>query len=226
MDAKPVRIFITRKLSDADFLYSSFLAHGFALAGRSLIKIQALKIEALPDSTWLFFYSKNGVEVLCNAELLPLIKKKKVAALGTGTARALKQYGIEPDFIGNGIPDDVAENFIQMAQGQAITFIRAAKSKSSIAKRMPETIVSKELIAYENTIDKDAEVPFHDFAILTSSLNAKAYARFAEKLKPVICIGRPTADTAISLGLNVLGVSPLPDEETLFHYSLKMIQKK
>jgi len=222
----PVRIFISRMLSDADFLVSSFLAHDFVLAGRSLVKIQPVKVGELPESVWFFFYSKNGVEVLCKSEHYPLLKKKKIAALGPGTARALRQHNIEPDFTGNGLPDEVANSFVLLASGQHVTFVRAATSKSSIAQRMPETIPFTELIAYENSIKTDAEIPPHEYAILTSSLNATAYAGLTESPKPVICIGKPTAETAVSLGLNVLGISPLPDEETLFKYTLEILKKR
>lgn len=215
-------IFISRNLAK-DSVFRTLLAPTkFSIIDKSLIEFSPTPFSQIPNGDWLFFYSKNGVNFffeglhqlgLKSAYLLT----KKWAAIGQGTADSLRQYIHSIDFIGTGEAESTSAAFLKVATGQQVVFIRAKTSNLSIHKALKNRIIIKDLIAYENTIRQDFNIPYCKYLVFTSSLNVQAYfQKYApQKEQIAIAIGEPTAVALQNLGMPNIIVAKQPNEEAM-----------
>jgi len=100
------------------------------------------------------------------------------------------------DFIGSGVPKDVASNFKAEIKTDKALFIQATQSRKSIQNNWGSEMNYGALVVYDNQI-KPAIKLFKDFdvAILTSPLNAKAFLDHAHKEDQIlITMGKTTSD--------------------------------
>ncbi len=216
-----VRLFVSRNRenNNEECLISLLEYKGYTVEGMSLLSIQYRILPHLPHTDWLFFYSKNGLDALLSQFSVDALSGKKLAALGEGTAKRMRDFGLKCRFVGDGIPESTARAFTETAGKDTVTFIRASHSNNSILNLMPANSACFDLIAYDNQIVSPADLAQHDVAVITSSLNARAYYKFmGSEAGPVICIGRPTAKTAKELGLAVIGSSPSPVNRLFAEY--------
>ena len=102
------------------------------------------------------------------------VRYKKTACLGISTASKLKEYQIEPDFVGTEDIIDVANYFINKIDQDFVLFPRAEVSKRSIQKRLNSNQV-EDLIVYK-TIEKDILLErIYDVILFTSPSNVRAF---------------------------------------------------
>jgi len=168
----------------------------YTLAARSLIKFEQVSIDAFPMADWYFFYSRNGVyfglRQLADRSVLDGIQ---IATMGKGTAQQFQSMqGRTPDFIGSGDAEHVAAEFIKVAEGKKVTFIRAQNSLNSIKINLKGRLDASELITYHNTINSSASIPSTDVAIFTSPMNVDAYFqnKTVDAASILIALGRST----------------------------------
>lgn len=191
-------MFISRELAQDSPLKLLTGAAGLEIYGQSLIHFSILPFEKLPDCDWIFFYSRNGVKFffqgldLLNRSLPPAIK---LAAMGKGTAAALKKHTFVPDFVGSGQPEATARAFLKVVESQKVLFARAFHSARSVQNMLDPYINIIDLPVYKNEIKTGVDLPLTDYVVLTSSLNVDAYFQNqAEDTSRVyIAIGKPTA---------------------------------
>ncbi len=220
-------IFISRHLNNRS-LQGLLTSKGFSVLGESLIDFSRIPFQELPSCDWLFFYSKKGVRFFLESLIdgkHDIPKHVKCAAMGNGTAKALKAYGIELDFVGNGEPNQTAKDFLALVKNKTVVFARAKRSKQSIQLRIEqEGVRCLDLIVYDNKIrdDFDFENTFN-ILVFTSPLNVHAF--FSKyKLKPnqqLIAIGDTTAKALNDLGYSDIKIASTPSEEALVEVLLK-----
>jgi len=214
---KKQRIFISRELGNDSYFKQYHLALGNTITGQSLIDFKPVNFNWDNNADWLFFSSKKGVEYFFNG-IEKLNSNIKIAAIGEGTANAIKALGYTLNFKGNGanLPQ-TAKNFLEQAQGQKVIFLQPTNSRKSVQKALGNAINSVDLICYDNPIKTEFKLPEIDVLVFTSPLNAKAYyAKYPISTKQtVVSIGVTTSAELNKLGLKNIRTAYFPCEKAM-----------
>lgn len=190
------------------------------ITDNSLLEIQPIILDKIPTGDWFFFYSKNGIRSLhdqCSTDEWEALKKKDIhwAAIGEGTAAAMKDYGIGCDFIGSGEFETTSEQFLKSCSpSETVVFFRALHSKNSLFIKISKHRQSSHIAVYDNKIISKNYPPF-DVGIYTSSRNAEGF--FRQNKHPrlaCIAIGEPTRKTLVKLQIppHILYMASEPSE--------------
>lgn len=197
-------VFITREVGQESLFRRILEARGCRVLGKSLLDIKPLPLPPLPAGDWLFFVSRNGVQSFMEQTIQPL--PYRIAALGPGTADALKSFGVIPDFTGTGEPATTASPFIEIAKGSTVIFPAAQHSLRSMPNLLSECCTCIDLPIYSNRPAEGIAVPEADVAVFTSPMNLEAWFSNPPGRKPKhwVAIGTSTA-----AALEAKGVSPV-----------------
>lgn len=223
-----MKVFISRKLEPNSGFKQKLSTLPLEIEGFSLVEFKPHPFELPEAYDWLFFYSKTGVNHFFR-QTHKFLSSTKIAALGPGTAEAIEKiFGIVPDFVGNGIPEETSLLFAEKAAGQKVVFIRAEESRKSVQTILQNQVIATDVIAYKNSAKAQVDKIEADIMVFTSPLNAKAYfSKYSlESFQKVIAIGQTTAEALKALGINDLVVSELPSEESLSELVKGMIENK
>lgn len=218
------KVFVSRNLSPDSAFLKVLAPKGFSIFHESLIHCTSMPIEEIPSSDWLFFYSKNGIKfALQNKSFKAILPTNKIAVMGKGSAQLLIDQNLTIDFVGNGRPEETAQAFLELAQGQQVLFVQAKHSRQSIQKLLGENIQSSSLIVYNNELRTDFDIPPCQYLLFTSPLNAVAYYnKYAiDENQKIIAIGATTATKLLELGINKMSIANNPSEEALIEEILK-----
>jgi uroporphyrinogen-III synthase len=213
-------IFITRDLSPTSAFRTQLEAAGFAVYGKSLLHFSVVPFDSIPESDWLFFYSKNGVKYFFERLKIlniPIPKNVHWAAIGKGTADLLESITQQVDFVGTGDILQIATAFLNLAKNQSVLFVQATDSRQSIQSLLKNNIIAKSLIVYKNEPKEQINIPHCGTLVFTSPMNVKAYFknRILLNHQKIFAIGRTTAKTLDSLGFEDYHVAEEPSEEAL-----------
>jgi len=213
-----MQIFISRNLSpDSPFL-KKLRGEPAQIIAESLIDTATIKVQEIPPHDWIFFYSKNGVRYFFDqinlAEISPVCQW---AAMGEGTAKAMQEYNIEPDFIGKATPQLTANAFLKLADGQNILFPCAKNSRQSIAKLLFGRIKATHLPVYDNYMLDASHLPRPDILVFTSPMNVKAWFLHKKIMENqhFIAIGTTTAKALEQKGVRKISIAENPSEIAL-----------
>ncbi len=179
---------------------------GFEVVSVPLIRIE--EIDGLPIDAerydWILVTSRNAVG--------PLLRRlagapRRVAAIGPGTAEALRAGGVEPDF--------VAERSTQ--EGLAEELPRPEGPVLHAAAEDARDVLVRELGAELVPLYRTAEVelssfPDADLVAIASASAARALARLRSDLA-CVSIGPVTTEEARSVGLQVVAEAETHDLE-------------
>jgi uroporphyrinogen-III synthase len=148
---------------------------GWTLSGQSLLRFAAVDF-VLPEGQfdWIFFYSPRAVAFFFEQQA-EMTLATKLATIGPGTAVALEQAGCSADFIGNGEPHKVAQDFLEVAGGKSVLFPRARRSRRSIEQLLATEIKATDVIVYDNYAVPPPQPITADVVMLTSPLNVRAW---------------------------------------------------
>jgi uroporphyrinogen-III synthase len=211
------KVFISRKLEPNSAFKQKLSTLPLEIEDYSLVEFKSQPFELPKEYDWLFFYSRTGV-IYFFRQIHKFLSSTKIAALGPGTAEAIEKiFGIVPDFVGNGIPDETAKQFSEKASGQKVVFIRAEESRKSVQKILQNQVIASDVIAYKNSAKGLVDKIEADILVFTSPLNAKAYfSKYTlESFQKVIAIGQTTAEALNALGIDKPVISEQPAEESL-----------
>lgn len=212
------KLFISRYLDENSPIWK-LNQDGFEIIHESLIEFEPISVSEIPETVWVFFYSKNAFSYfLYQAQKLGYeLKDKKIAAIGRSTADYIDQAGYVVSFCGSGHGDTTAEAFTTEIHPKSVLFPRAKNSLNSVAVNIPEWVVVKELIVYNNQERNQVELPQVDIAFLTSPMNARVFFdKYREEQHPtIICIGRSTASEAAKYTIEPVIVADQPTEESM-----------
>lgn len=183
-------IFISRAVNRE--LWFSRIGEQHFIVDQSLIEFSPVLFE-MPEADWVFFYSKNGVKYFFEqqpAQLAPY----RWAAFGKQTALALSQYVLDIDFIGDGVPKNTADKFLDVkGEHEKVCFVRAQNSKKSVQQFIDFSSIV-DLVVYNNIPKKKIFSTNFDVLIFTSPLNVEAYFSVNSfHNESIIAIGETTA---------------------------------
>ncbi len=193
------------------------------MEGHSLIEFTAISFTPPePEATdWWFFYSPRAVEYALGPSALRTsggVPQVKMAALGAGTARALRVCAnvSTPDFMGAGSPEEVAKAFGEMAAGQTVFFPRAEQSRRTVQRLLADQITVFDAVCYTNRPQPAKEPIPADVYVFTSPLNVAAYLDHQPLAAGarVIAIGPSTGAALAQRGFNY-DVAETPGEESV-----------
>ena len=155
---------------------------------------------------WVLLTSSNAVDALF-ARLeggLP-----KVAAVGRGTAEALRQRGVEPDLVARVSTQEGLAAELPRPSGRVL-FPAAEGARSVLVERL-----GAEFVPVYRTVELTPELfPEADLVVLASASAARAFAALAVDA-PCVSIGPVTSAEARSLGLRVVAEADSHDRDGL-----------
>lgn len=205
--------------------------------GAEVLELPAIRTQAVADAApvqeaadkladrgfdWIVFTSPSGVRLFVDALLerhdLRALGGVKIAAIGQGTQKALRGYGLRADFLPSVYDGQTlgAELAKECASGSRILIPRAAIGNPELAEELRragmevtdlptyDTVYTASRVMDQRELVESGEI---DFAVFTSASTVRGFtgsmpgADFT-KVKAV-CIGRQTAEAAAALGMRV-----------------------
>jgi uroporphyrinogen-III synthase len=207
--------FISRVLTENSPFAAILQTNGWQVRGASLLRLSPVDWEIPPPTDWIFFASRAGVAFFFDR--MPVVSAK-IAAIGPGTAEALSRYVPAIDFTGTGDPESTARLFGPIAVGQRVLFPGARHSRQNVQTELGDQIEGLHLPIYDNVPRTDPPAQT-DAAVLafTSSLNVQAYFSHhaPQPGQRMVAIGRPTAVTLSTWGLDHIRLAEQPSEAGL-----------
>lgn len=213
-----IKIFITRKLPQNSILVTHLRDADVKIWGCSLIELSSIHFNDFPKSDWIFFYSKNGVRYFfeqLSASQRGQVMNAKIAAMGNGTATSLRSFNQTVDFVGNGSPSTIAEQFLEkLFAHNKVLFVRAKHSVKSIQSLLDGKVQVMDLVVYNNEPKTQLDIGQADVLFFTSPLNVKAYYTNypVDQKQIVMAIGATTANALYEMGVSQVTVADQPSE--------------
>jgi uroporphyrinogen III methyltransferase/synthase len=189
-------------------LAAALEAEGFVVEACPLVAIEPLEGPPLHAEgyDWVVLTSRNAVDALF-ARLDGALPK--VAAVGRGTAEALRERGVEPDLVAQ----------VSTQEGLAAELPRPAGRVLFPAAEGARDVLVRELGADFVPVYRTAELapeafPAADLVVLASASAARAFAALDVEA-PCVSIGPITSAAARELGLRVVAEAAGHDREGL-----------
>ncbi|MDA8714946.1 hydroxymethylbilane synthase [Flavobacteriales bacterium] len=182
-----ITVYLSHNLPANHFLIRYCSANGMRLIAESQITARVKSVQ-FPKTTWVFFTSSNSVQAYFdNGGSLD----RKFGAMGAQTAQTAKLH-VTCEFIGDGMPEVVAESFQSTLGSDLVCFPMSNKSKRSIQKSLPSKQVF-DVVAYE-TIEEPKQVENSDYYLFTSPSNVDSFFKINQLPKDarIIAIGPST----------------------------------
>lgn len=215
-------IFISREISSDSIFKVMLEPAGYEIIGQSLIDFSPVPFDTIPQTDWLFFYSKRGVQFFFEQLKDQLDTTIRIATIGPATAKRVEQYHYKVDFIGNGVPEATARDFIgiynvENTRNQVVVFPQAKNSRRSIQKLLKREIRAIDLIVYDNRISEPVQIPYTDILVFTSPMNVLAYLKSNQihESQKIVAIGLTTALFLKQKGLKAVHIANTPSEKSM-----------
>jgi uroporphyrinogen-III synthase len=197
-----MKVIVTRPRAQARPLVAALEALGAEVVECPLIEIERTSDDPVDAAgyDWLVVTSPNGAdEIARRGRNLPAI-----AAVGPGTAEALRAHGIEPAFVPRESSQDGLVRELPRPAGRVL--LAAAEG----ARRRPVEELDADFVPLYRTRLLTPEPPPGDVVVLASGSAARAYAAVGGGA-PAVSIGPETTRIAESLGLTVVAEAPTHD---------------
>jgi uroporphyrinogen III methyltransferase/synthase len=197
-----MRIVVTRPEAQADELVRRLELLGHDVVRCPLIRIEPLGDEPIDPSPydWIVVTSPNGARELARRLLSP---PAHLAAIGPGTAEALREHGLEPQLV----PRVSTQEGLLAELPPGRVLLAAAEG----ARRL----LPGDFLPLYRTVELVPDTPPEgDIAVLTSASAARAFARTGARM-PVVAIGPQTAAEAHVQGLELAAVAKSHDLDGL-----------
>jgi uroporphyrinogen III methyltransferase / synthase len=200
-----MKIVVTRAEAQADPLVASLEALGHEVVRCPLIRIEPLGDEPIDPAgyDWVVVTSPNGAHELARRLVS---SPKHLAAIGSGTAEALREHGLQPELVPH---VSTQEGLIaELPEGRVL--LAAAEG----ARRLLVDERGADFLALYRTVELRPPAPDGDVALLASASAARAFAATGARV-PVVVIGPRTEAEAREHGLEVVAVAESHDLDGL-----------
>jgi uroporphyrinogen-III synthase len=201
-----MKVIVTRPRSQARPLVEALEALGADVVECPLIEIERTSDEPIDAAgyDWLIVTSPNGAdEIAGRGRNLPAI-----AAVGPGTAEALRAHGIEPAFV----PRDSSQDGLLREFPRPAGRVLFAAAEG--ARRGPIDALGADFVPLYKTRLLTPQPPAGDVVVLASGSAARAYAGVGGTA-PAVTIGPETTRVARSVGLAVAAEAATHDLDGL-----------
>jgi uroporphyrinogen III methyltransferase/synthase len=190
-----MRIVVTRPRGQAQPLAERIEALGHEVVLCPLIELEPVSDEPVDLSPydWVAVTSANGARELARRRT----GEAKVAAIGPGTAAALREAGLEPEL--------VAE--VSTQEGLAAVFPeqpgRVLVAAAEDARPFLHTALRADFLPLYRTRELTPERPEGDLVVLASASAARAWGKLPVEL-PAVSIGPETTRAARDAGIEIV----------------------
>jgi uroporphyrinogen III methyltransferase/synthase len=175
-------------------------------------------LSELSEFQWIVFSSSNGVHhfldrMLTQQRDMRSLASTRIAAIGPGTAAALRSYSLIADLLPQEYrAESLAAALAPQVQGQRVLLIRASRGREVLADELRRAMAQLEqVVAYSSTdVQEAATETFEkltagqvDFVAVTSSAIARSLVRlFGDALRKsrLVSISPVTSETLRELG--------------------------
>jgi uroporphyrinogen-III synthase len=190
-----MKVIVTRPRSQARPLVAALEALGAEVVECPLIEIERTSDEPVDGAgyDWLVVTSPNGADEIARRG----VNLPDIAAVGPGTAEALREHGIDPAFVPRESSQDGLLREFPRPAGRVL-FAAAEGSR-----RRPIEELQADFVPLYRTRLLTPEPPEGDAVVLASGSAARAYAGVGGSA-PAVSIGPETSRVARSLGLDVV----------------------
>lgn len=172
-------------------------AEGFEVEACPLVAVEPLAGPPVRagEYDWLLLTSRSGVEALFARVDGPL---PRVAVVGTGTAEALRERGVEPDLVAATSTQEGLAAELPRPAGR-ILFAGAEDARGVLVREL-----GAEFVPLYRTMElRPDRFPDADLVVLASASAARSFAALAVQM-PCVSIGPVTSAEARALGLRVV----------------------
>jgi uroporphyrinogen-III synthase len=197
-----MRAIVTRPRAQARPLVEALERAGVEVVECPLIEIERTSDEPVDAAgyDWLVVTSPNGAdEIARRGRNLP-----RVAAVGPGTAEALRAHGIEPAFV----PADSSQDGLLREFPRPAGRVLFAAAEG--ARRRPVEELGADFVPLYRTRLLSPDPPEGEVVLLASGSAARAYAAIGGRVAAVT-IGPETSRVARSVGLDVVAEAATHD---------------
>ena len=200
-----MKIVVTRSDEQADPLVARLEALGHEVVRCPLIRINPLGDEPIDPSPydWLVVTSPNGARELARRLAA---KPRRIAAIGPGTATALREHGLHVDLV----PAIHTQEGLLAELPPGRVLLAAAEG----ARLLLVDERGADFLPLYRTVELRPPAPAGDVVLIASASAARALAATGARL-PVIAIGPQAAAEARGHGLDVVAVAGSQDLEGL-----------
>ncbi len=201
-----MKVIVTRPRAQAGPLVDALEAIGADVVECPLIVIERTSDDPVDGAgyDWLIVTSPNGAdEIVRRGRNLP-----PIAAVGPGTAEALRRHGLEPAFTAREASQDGLLRELPRPAGRVL--FAAAEG----ARRGPIDALGADFVALYRTRLLSPEPPDGDVVLLASGSAARAYAGIGGRA-PAVTIGPQTSRVARAAGLDVVAEAASRDIDGL-----------
>jgi hydroxymethylbilane synthase len=207
-------VYISRDETEAKNFIKQVSTYGYTVHAVSTLKYETIEVRYMPFTDWIFFSSRRGVQHFFGQQLLAP-STAMIGAIGSGTATALNEIGISPDFTGSdGDTRETARAFAAIARGRDILFPGAEKGLRSIQQELEPLAKVIDLPVYRS-IPTVIPAIHADIFVFTSPSAFEAFVS-ANGLPSgqLVAMGRATLDAirAKELGAEI---PPMTSEQSL-----------
>jgi uroporphyrinogen-III synthase len=190
-----MRIVITRPREQAQPLAERIEALGHEVVLCPLIEVEPLSDDPidLAPYDWVAVTSPNGARELARRRH----GAAKVAAVGPGTAAALREAGLEPELVAEVSTQEGLVAAIPRERGRVLV-ASAEAARPDLAEAL-----GADFLPLYRTRELDPEPPDGDLVVLASASAARAWGRLPVEL-PAVSIGPETTKAAREAGIEVV----------------------
>jgi uroporphyrinogen-III synthase len=202
-----VKVIVTRPREQAGPLVARLEALGHEVVACPLIEIEPLEGPVEVEGyEWVIVTSPNGARELVARATGEL---PKVAAVGPGTAEALRELGVEPDFVPTVSSQDGLLDEFPRPAGRVL--FAAAEG----ARRRPIEELGADFVPlYRTRLVRPDNPPVGDVVVLASGSAARSFGELGADI-PAVSIGPQTTSAAESAGLRVVAEADTHDLDGL-----------
>lgn len=192
-----MRVIVTRPAHQAEPLAARLAARGHEVVVCPLIEIEPLGDEPIDVAAydWVVVTSPNGARELARRRRG---ESKRLAAIGPGTAEALRSGGLEPDLVARTSSQEGLAAALPRDPGRVL--VAAADGARPY---LAEAVRADFLPLYRTRELEPPEPPEGDLVVLASPSAARAFARLPV-LIPAVSIGPETTTAARAAGIEVV----------------------
>ena len=191
-----MKIVVTRPRAQAGELAERIEALGHVVVLCPLIEIEPLGDEPidLEPYEWVVVTSPNGARELARRRT----GIARVAAVGPGTAAALRAEGVDPDLVADVSTQEGLVAAFPQPHGRVLV-AAAEGARPHLAEALGATFVP----LYRTRVVTPDELPEGDVVVLASASAARAWGRLRVEL-PAVSIGPETTRAAREAGIEVV----------------------
>jgi len=202
-----MRIVVTRPRGQADALGERLRALGHDVVDCPLIEIEPIASDPIDTSgyDWVVVTSRNGADLFAQRRTGTL---PRVAAIGPGTAAALRERGIEPALVPRISTQEGLLAELPRPAGRVL--VAAAEDARPLLMRE----LGAEFCALYRTRLLHPEPPAGELVVLASASAARAFAELDVDI-PAVTIGPQTSAAARAGGVTILAEASTHDLDGL-----------